>query len=1166
MRQLRLAADLSTRALGELIHYSNAHVSRVEQGLSPPSMTFAAGCDRVFGTGDELARAAARLTVVDRRAGSRPWFDVPAGPSRLIGREADVDALRKYLHGGVGRTARVCVVYGMAGVGKTAIALSVAELVHENYPDGCMYLDMQGYTPDVNSLTDEDALDSTLRRMGVAGEVVPQSVDDREALFRQKLTDRRLLIIVDNVANVRQVSRLRPPNGRTSLIVISRHALTGLDAEMHWNVGALAPGEAVELFRWVSQLPPDSYERGNPIIVDKIVQICCGLPLAICIVASRFRDNPVRRLEDVAARLADHSAWPNELDDGIRSVMAVFATSCATLSDTQRAMLALLVLHPGPRVDAYAAAALAGTNPALAESVLDELIRTGMLERHSHNAYRLHDLLRGYLRQPEAVYLSPAETMASRGRLFDYYTHTAAAADRRIDEHRYRVQIDSMSSAVTIRDFPDKSSAVDWMNREVGNFLQIAHEMETHAEALVCWQFVYYLRGYLFATKQWELMIACFVYALAAARRSENHRAIAIALNNLGLAHAQLHRNHEAMSFYAEARVEFYTADDLHGEMNVVANHAWLAYDSGQYELACELATTARNFYRAHGQYSNAAIALDCVARCELRLGSFSAAEGNFDQALREFDGLRFSDGDVAQLLSHLGETEHHLGKLEKAGAHYNEAILRARKGKSLREEAAAFEGLSRVALAQGRAVDADAHRAAAIALYEEVGGWEDVERVRADGHARSMQDDGSIGVTTVETRAPTGNSKESLSILVVNTEWSSRNGGQSTFNRELCKALASLDVTVFCSVPDASADESRDAQAAGVHLVKPPPSLGDPYAALSRPPKLPLAVVPQVVIGHGRKTGEAAMWLVEDHFRNAKLLHVLHVIPDRVEFEKDYSPGEDSMATAEQRINDEILVAKRADLAIGIGPVLYHYLRDRLLGTDAPEPLRLDPGFDLLGSVIEPPPPSDTIRVLLAGRLSMREVRVKGVDIAARALGAILTRRRSSESEIELVLRGVADGEGRIMADAVRSWAGTGALRVVPRPYSADAATLNQDMHQATLVIMPSRTEGFGLIGLEAMARGVPTLVSKSSGLGALLYEQRSSLSVELANRVIPVTDEERADTLRWSDAIANVIDSPKPAFIAAKMLGEDMAARQTWRMAASTLLNSIAALLNNS
>lgn len=1160
VRELRLAAGLSMEALGRNIYYSKAQISRVEQGLRPPSILFATNCDKVFNTDGELARAAAELNDDEPGSDDEPAFDLPAGPDRLIGRDTEVDALTECLKATVDRrAARVCVLHGMPGAGKTAIALFVAESLYDEFADGCVYLDMQGYMLDGRPVSADEALDRLLRRLGVAGEAVPTDVAEREALLRRRLANRRMLVILDNVRNSQQVSRLLPPHGPAAMIITSRQSLTGLGKVPLHQVGALVTDKAVELFRWVAQLQPGSDGRGDPATVATIASLCFNLPLTLCIVASRFRDNPARRLEDVAVRLADQDARGREFEDDLRSVAAVFAASCATLADAQQAVLAVLALHPGPHFDALAAAALAGATPDVAADLLDNLMRAGMLDWHSHNAYRLHDLLRDYLRQPLSALLSDAEAVAGRRRLSDYYLHTAAAADLRIDPHRYRVPLKAPATGVTVPDFQDKATAIEWMAREADNFVPMVLETSAQGEHTKCWQLAYYLRGYFYATKQWELMTTCFDQALVSARHSQDRQAIAVVLNNLGMANTQLHREDEAMRLYEEAQHEFAAANDPYGEANVVANHAWLAHDAGAYADALKLARTAWRFYRDREMYSNATIALDCIARCESRLGQFPQAEKHFLQALTDFEQLSFSDGDTAQLLSHLADVQLALGKKKDAEQRYQQAVVRASRGKATREVAVAFEGLSRTAAAQGRPIEAKRHKASAIDLFDEMGSTEDVDRLRAEAPAAAADDSG-----TTSEQAPRLETmpRRRLQVLAVSTEWSSRHGGLSTFNRQLCIALAAQRVDVFCSVPSASEAEHRAAEAAGVHLVHPPPALGSPESALSRPPKTTSPLQPDVVIGHGRVTGQAAMWLVEDHYRDAKLISFLHVIPDRLEFEKDHGADGDPMSVADDRSRTELVIAGRADLSVGVGPVLHHYLRDRLHGTGAAEPYRLDPGFDVVGQPAAPPPPSDTVRVLLVGRLNLREARVKGLDIAARALGNVLRQRGANEPAVELVLRGVEEGQGRELPTALRIWAGTPSLRVVPRPYSLDEITLQQDLRQASVMIMPSRTEGFGLVGLEAITMGVPTLISKSSGIGALLTEVRDKLSVELVNRVIPVTDDEQVDALRWSDVLASALNNSKPTFASARALREDMASIQTWEMAAAGLVKIIRTL----
>lgn len=597
---------------------------------------------------------------------------------------------------------------------------------------------------------------------------------------------------------------------------------------------------------------PGSDDRGDPAQIAEITRLCYELPLAVCIVASRFRDNPVRRLEDVVARLTDQSARLRELDDGERSVTAVFAASCATLSESHQAMLSLLALHPGPRVDAYAAGALAGISPALAEDVLDDLIRSGMLERHSHNAYRLHDMLRDHLRSPSGGFISSAEASAGRRRLYDYVLHTAAAANTRANENRYRLPLDPPTTAVISPQFPDALSTKLWMDLEVDNFLPFVVDMNAREHHNECWQFAHHLREYFYASKQWELMASCSAIALDSATRVGSHQATGVTLNGLGLAHSQLNKPEEAMRLYTRARAEFLAADDVYGENNVVANQSWLAYDSEDFEVALGLSKTAWAFYLRHDQKFNAAIALDLIARCKFRLGMWKESEERFLQALESFVELDFRDGDIAQLLSHLGRVQLVRGRTEAATETFYEAIQRARFGKAPREEAVAFEGISEAAAASGNLVESNAHRAAAIALFEEVGAMDDAVRLRV----KAVTTMGPEPKPAVSATPRVNVSPRRLTLLSVNTEWSSGNGGLSTLNRELCAALAARGADVYCSVPGATEDERAHAESLGVHLVHPPPALGPPVSALSRPPRFPDGVVPDVVIGHGRQTG----------------------------------------------------------------------------------------------------------------------------------------------------------------------------------------------------------------------------------------------------------------------------------------------------------------------
>jgi glycosyltransferase involved in cell wall biosynthesis len=345
----------------------------------------------------------------------------------------------------------------------------------------------------------------------------------------------------------------------------------------------------------------------------------------------------------------------------------------------------------------------------------------------------------------------------------------------------------------------------------------------------------------------------------------------------------------------------------------------------------------------------------------------------------------------------------------------------------------------------------------------------------------------------------------------------------------------------------------------AGVELVVAKHTPGEPRdESLTRRPVLPSGTVPDVVIGHGRKTGTAATRIVEDYITTAQRVHFLHTIADYVEFGK-VNPEPGVMERGEERVEVDLELAKGASLAYGIGPLLYDQLCVGLGGySGAKTPLRFDPGFD----VAEPELNHNslrsgrTVQVLIVGRLGESEVDIKGLDLAVRAIAYLLELRDPREPEIELVIRGVPAGGDTRLRELVDEWAAGKPVRILPRAYTARVEVVEQDMRRASLVVMPSRTEGFGLVGLEAIVVGKPVLVSGSSGLGLLLEDV---LPRNLSGRVVVPINRDIFDVRRWGEAIRSVLMNPEAASATAVAVREVMARKRTWAMEARRLLDAV-------
>ncbi|WP_405476501.1 glycosyltransferase [Streptomyces sp. NBC_00009] len=428
----------------------------------------------------------------------------------------------------------------------------------------------------------------------------------------------------------------------------------------------------------------------------------------------------------------------------------------------------------------------------------------------------------------------------------------------------------------------------------------------------------------------------------------------------------------------------------------------------------------------------------------------------------------------------------------------------------------------------------------------------EAVQRARTALGAPQATDPQAIPGTTVRaTRPPV--------VLSVATEWTSSHGGLSTFNRDLCVALATAGAQVFCVVLDATDADIAGADELRVKLLpaRRRPGASDDLRLAGRP-ELPDGVMPDLILGHGRITGPAARELTDNFFRDARRLHFVHMAPDEIEWHKP-APDGGAGLKAEERTRIERELGRTAHRVVAVGPWLHEQFRAEVKSPEGLSPLRLDPGFDsdVPGAAERVPPEGWPLRVLLLGRVEDAEL--KGVPLAAAACGKAKQwlRKDDLRGSIRLLVRGAPETDVDEVRKDIQGWAKDAELDVVVRAYTSDQDRIEDDLNSASLVIMPSRKEGFGLVGVEAITRGIPVLVGSDSGLAELLREK---LGRERASQcVVGLSGNDEEDTDGWARAIDRKLRDSAGAFRQAAMLREELAQQVTWTDAAAVVLREI-------
>ncbi|MEV6832301.1 BTAD domain-containing putative transcriptional regulator [Amycolatopsis sp. NPDC051102] len=334
-----------------------------------------------------------------RRAPSGP---APAGRSFLPYDTAHftgrADELR-FLAGcrPAGTALSILAIDGMAGVGKTTLAVRLAHQLAHGFPEAHLFVDLHGHTAGQEPLEPGAALERLLLDFGLAPAQIPRDTGQRAARWRAEVAERRVLVVLDNALDARQVRPLLPGTGKAQVIITSRRRLAGLDGVTSRSLDVFPARDAAALFTRVAGAERTAC---RPDAVAEVVALCGYLPLAVGIAAWRFHNRPAWSLDDLVFRLRDPAGRLAELRLGDRSVASQFEVSYRHLSAGQQRLLRVLgcTAHPGEEFDAGTAALLLDQPVPEAERLLEELFDAHLLRQRAAGRYHFHDLVQEHAR------------------------------------------------------------------------------------------------------------------------------------------------------------------------------------------------------------------------------------------------------------------------------------------------------------------------------------------------------------------------------------------------------------------------------------------------------------------------------------------------------------------------------------------------------------------------------------------------------------------------------------------------------------------------------------------------------------------------------------------------------------------------------------------------
>ncbi len=609
---------------------------------------------------------------------------------------------------------KVVLIYGAAGIGKSALAVEWAHHVAGRFPDGQFFVDLQGHDPQT-TISPAGVLAHLLRGLGVPPERVPSSDSERVGLYRSLVRDRRFLIVLDNARGIDQVAPVIPATRSSLLVVTSRLELSALAVRqpVHFvHMPAFDGVTGMELLR--RAVDAERIEREREAARD-LVAFCGGMPLAMRISAARLAGRPglgvSELLGDLRMRELDALAVPGD-SAGIR---AVFASAYNGLSVAAQRTFRLLAAHPGPSFSAHLASFL---DPRAAEH-LAELTEASLLIRVG-DRYRFHDLIRLYA----AECAEPGESSQALFGIFDWYLRIAHAANRILDPARDRVRVDG---ELTIPFGRSHQEVVSFLDGEQPSLGPVVAKASAVGRLETAWQLTYLVAGFYDSRGSHDRIDMCAT-AIDAARRLGDasaevlmrnmHAATSVTMRRFGDALAQL----EAALPLALGTSDTWLLATTYTNM-AVAN-TWLEkHDAAQESLERALA-----IHTANESWHAVALSLNNLAEVQRRAGRPAQALERLTYGLELVSTL--DNPRMEAILRHsMGQTHLALGEPAPSLAQFELALELRRRIGDRRGEANALLEIGALHLSEGRP------DAALAVLHEALG----LSRLLGSVHVEAM-------------------------------------------------------------------------------------------------------------------------------------------------------------------------------------------------------------------------------------------------------------------------------------------------------------------------------------------------------------------------------------------------------------------------------------------
>lgn len=690
--------------------YRQARNRLVRELGTEPGPTLREMHDRIL-AGDPTLLAPA---VRGRSSSARLADNLPRDIPTFTGREGELDRLYATLEAPPTAVA-IEAIDGMAGIGKTTLAIHIAHRIAGRYPDGRLFLNLRGHNALLKAVDPAEGLEVLLRMVGEDSNRIPETLEERAALWRARLADQRVLLVLDDAVHTDQVSPLLPGAPGCLVLITSRSRLAGLGGVRSLSLDVLAPKEASLLFRHTV----GQDRRLDAPAVDEVVRACGYLPLAITISATLLRHRPARSVDTHLAKLVQTKNRLAQLRVGDLDLVTAFELSYRDLSPARRRAFRRLGLHIGTDLTPDAAAALIDCDRSDAERALEDLMDHHLVEEPHSGRFRFHDLLREYAGRCVEREEPPDELRRAVQRLLDFYLRTADQADRLLFPYEHRA--DSRSPAALPDVVYDARGAAAWLRDERANLVACSRYAAEYDFPAYAVRFSSVLATYLEQSAYWDDAARVHETAWRICQRTGDRHGEACAALQLGLVRSRTSHYEAALEHGQAALRIFKELGDGHGEADALDQLSRTSWLSASVRRALAYAEEAITLYRAVGGRNGESNALLHRGIALSYLGHVADAAADFKESLAIAKEVGNATNEAINL-NNLGELEYKAGYHRDALEMFRAALAKFKETGWRQFEAVALNNIANVYQYKGRHDEALHFYREALGIHRETG------------------------------------------------------------------------------------------------------------------------------------------------------------------------------------------------------------------------------------------------------------------------------------------------------------------------------------------------------------------------------------------------------------------------------------------------------------